>query len=143
MAADQGREVFAVPGHPFDPRAGGPNSLIRDGATLISSAADVLDSLARRQTMRIVRESTPIQTSFSMAEPDANTLDDARAAVCDVLSTMPVGVDELIRDLGIPTPVIQIVLLELELGGRLVRHPQNRVSLLFHDEGMDMSASLL
>lgn len=143
VAADQGREVFAVPGHPFDPRAGGPNSLLRDGATLVTAASDILDALARRSEMRIVREVANNQTSFATAEPNENVLENARQTVCDLLGNMPVGVDDLIRESGIPTSVLQIVLLELELAGRLVRHPQNRVSMGFSEAPMDRSGSLL
>lgn len=143
MAADQGREVFAVPGHPFDPRAGGPNGLIRDGAILTTGAADVLDALTRRRTMRVVKEAEPMQTSFAMAEPDDATLEDAHATITAMLSPTPCGVDDLLRETQIPNGVMQIVLLELELAGRLVRHPQNRVSLPFSDMGMDSAAPML
>lgn len=144
VAADQGREVFAVPGHPFDPRASGPNSLIRDGATLVTSAADILDALARQSSLRIVREPANIPPEGApVPEPDARTVDEARLYICDVLGTVPAGVDELIRDSGIPAHVIQTALLELELAGRLYRHPQNRVSLPFSEGGMDRSPALL
>lgn len=143
MAADQGREVFAVPGHPFDPRAHGPNSLIRDGATLVSSANDILDALARRKTMRIVRESANTPTSFPMAEPDEQTLNNAHTLICDLLGNMPISVDEIIRETGIPAAIINIALLELELGGTIIRHPQNRVSMPFSEQAIDTSASML
>ncbi|MBU6234953.1 MAG: DNA-processing protein DprA [Alphaproteobacteria bacterium] len=143
MAADQGREVFAVPGHPFDPRAAGPNSLIRDGATLVTSAHDILDAIARRKTLRVVRETANTQPFFPGAEPESHTVDSAREALCNLMGATPVGVDDLIREAGIPAPVINIALLELELAGRIVRHPQNRVSMPFSAEGMDRSTSFL
>lgn len=143
VAADQGREVFAVPGHPFDPRASGPNSLIRDGATLISGAGDILDALTRRKSQRIVRETANTQTSFNLPEPDENVLANARDAITALLGSVPVSVDELIRETGIPASLINIALLELELGGRVTRHPQNRVSMTFSEGTMDRSASFL
>ncbi len=129
MAADQGREVYAVPGHPLDPRAGGPNALIRDGATLVSSANDILDSLARLRELRVVRETPSLPTDFAFPEPESTALDDARNLLYPLLATVPVGVDDLIRETRLPTPIVQTVLLEWELGGRLTRHPGNRVSL--------------
>lgn len=143
MAADQGREVFAVPGHPFDPRAAGPNNLIRDGATIVTSAKDILDALARMRSLRIVSEPQAMPPEFTSAEPDAASLDQARNLIVPLLSAMAAPVDELIRASGLPTPVVQTILLELELAGRLVRHPQNRVSMPFSDEVMDRTPALL
>lgn len=128
VAADQGREVYAVPGHPMDPRAGGPNALIRDGATLVTGPRDILDSLARLKEMRIVREPDLPPSTFAVPDPDPDMLADARNLLVPLLCTVPVGVDDLIRETKLPAPVVQTILLELELGGKLTRHPGNRVS---------------
>lgn len=128
VAADQGREVYAVPGHPMDPRAGGPNALIRDGATLVSSSSDILDSLARLKEMRIVKEPDPAPTDFAVPDPAPDILANARNLLIPLLCTVPVGVDDLVRETRLTLPVVQTILLELELAGKLTRHPGNRVS---------------
>jgi DNA processing protein len=124
LAGEAGREVMAVPGHPLDPRAQGCNGLIREGATLIQGAADVME-LLRPLDPRMVR-SPP--TGFAAA-PAADATDSERAAVTDLLGPVAVPVDEVIRQSGVAPAIVQIVLLELELAGRLERHAGARVSL--------------
>lgn len=143
VAADQGREVWAVPGHPMDPRSGGPNALIRDGATLITGPADILDTLSRLQQRKIISEPKHPPALFPANDPDAGTLDAARAALIPLLSAAPCGVDDLIAETKIPASVVQIVLLELELAGRLTRHPGNRVSAPYIEYGVDKPSALL
>lgn len=130
MAAEQGREVFAVPGHPMDPRAQGPNDLIRHGATLTEGAGDVtavvLD-LLRRPLAEDRRG--PFEAAIS-APPDESALAHARALVLESLGPMPVAVDLLIRECQLSASVVSMVLLELELAGRLERHPGQQVALL-------------
>jgi DNA processing protein len=124
LAAEAGREVMAVPGSPLDPRAQGCNQLIRDGATLIQSAADVLE------TIRPIAGRLAQQKSDYRAEPmtdDPSETD--RARITDLLGHAPVQVDELVRQSGLPPSMVQMVLLELELGGRIERHAGGRVSL--------------
>jgi DNA processing protein len=126
MAAEQGREVFAVPGSPLDPRARGANGLIRQGAQLTESADDVLDGLARMRGQRIAEpppEAPPRRT------PDVSGLDDARGRLQPLLGPTPVEVDELIRQAELTPQAVITILLELDLAGRLDRHPGNRVSL--------------
>ncbi|MDB5705225.1 MAG: processing protein DprA [Sphingomonas bacterium] len=125
LAGEMGREVMAVPGSPLDPRAQGCNGLIRDGATLIQSAADILE-LVRPIDPRMVRSGGG---SFAGQPPeDAN--DAERRDVAELLGPVPVAVDELIRQSGLAPAIVQTVLLELELGGRLERHAGGRVSLI-------------
>lgn len=124
IAAEAGRDVMAVPGSPLDPRAQGCNLLIREGATLVQSVDDILEA-ARPIDSRAVR--VPV-TGFD-AEPPADASDTDRARVTGLLGPVPVAVDELIRQAGLAPPVVQIVLLELELSGRLERHAGGRVSL--------------
>ncbi len=124
LAAEAGREVMAVPGSPIDPRAQGCNQLIRDGATLIQSAADILE-LIQPMTGIVRSPETAFKGEASVAEPEAQD----RTRIGELLSPVPVPVDELIRQSGLAPAVVQMILLELELGGRLERHAGGRVSL--------------
>jgi DNA processing protein len=134
MAAEQGRDVFAVPGHPLDPRAEGTNSLLRDGAILVRSADDVLQDLGHFSTKGLRDAAMPFY-----AVPDdvafdipANDPGDLSAAILDQLSSAPVGIDDLIRSVGGHTPSVSGVLLTLELAGEVQRLPGNRVVRLTH-----------
>lgn len=124
LAGEAGREVMAVPGSPLDPRSQGCNSLIREGATLVQSAADILEQL-RPIDPRAVRSPA---TSYG-APPPEDADDRDRAVVAGLLGPVPVTVDELVRQSGLGPAVAQLVLLELELAGRLERHAGGRVSL--------------
>lgn len=125
IAAELGREVMAVPGSPLDPRAQGCNLLIREGATLIQSAADVLEALhtLSGQPSLPLQVAETLPTLALIAEPDA------RAAVLALLSPTPVQVDELVRQSGLPAAQVATVLLDLELEGAVVRHAGGRVAL--------------
>ncbi|MET3724378.1 DNA-processing protein DprA [Sphingomonas trueperi] len=124
IAAEAGREVMAVPGSPLDPRAQGCNLLIREGAILVQSADDIWEQV-RPIDSRVVRAPGD---RFGAAPPeDASDAD--RRRVAGLLGPVPVGVDELIRQSGCAPAVVQTVLLELELAGRLERHAGARVSL--------------
>jgi DNA processing protein len=124
IAAEQGREVFAVPGSPLDPRAAGTNDLIKQGATLTTEASDVINAIepimARPLEMREPEDEPPA------SEPDAGD----RARIIDLLGPAPVLLDDLIRMAGTSPSVVRTVLLELELAGRLERHGGGLVSLL-------------
>jgi DNA processing protein len=128
-ALDQGRGVFAVPGFPLDPRSAGPNGLIRDGATLVTCADDVLAALAQETLVPPPRPTAQGMPTGSEI-PQENEVDDARQRVVAALGADPTAVDELVRRCHLSAPVAQAVLLELELGGRLQRHPGNQVSLV-------------
>ena len=128
-AADQGREIFAVPGSPLDPRATGANRLIRDGATLTENASDVLESL-KNILGRTFRE--PDSAPRGAPPPDAADEAEAnriREQMLELLGPAPVATDELIRLCGATPSAVLVVLLELELAGKLNRHPGNQVSL--------------
>jgi DNA processing protein len=129
LALEQGREVFAVPGSPLDPRARGCNHLIRQGATLVESAEDVLETLAG-----------PLRTPFRERKhdeyagalpglPPEGEVDAARRAVEELLGPTPVVVDELVRQCQLSAAIVGTVLLELELAGRVERHPGGRMAL--------------
>ena len=121
LAAESGREVMAVPGSPLDPRAQGCNQLIRDGATLIQSAHDVMGSL-RPFGRQLVR--APVRDYASGAPLDASAQE--RARLMELLGPTAVPIDELIRLSDVAPSVVQVVLLELELAGRLERGPPPR-----------------
>jgi DNA processing protein len=124
IAAEQGREVFAVPGSPLDPRAAGTNDLIKQGATLTTEASDVISAVE------------PIMgRPLQLREPDDEPLDvepDAgdRARIVALLGPTPVLVDDLIRMAGTSPAVTRAVLLELELAGRLERHGGGLVAMI-------------
>jgi DNA processing protein len=123
LAAEAGREVMAVPGSPLDPRAQGCNQLIRDGATLVQNAADVVEAI--RPFASQVR-STP--SHYEMAAEPMNG-EDALGVVEELLGPSPVPVDEIIRLSAVPSGAVQMALLELDLAGRLDRHAGGKVSL--------------
>lgn len=129
MAAEQGREVFAVPGSPLDPRYRGTNGLIREGAVLTESAADVIDGL-RAMQRPLSEPPVPEFGGQLIGLPEGSETNAARARVLELLGPVGVTVDELLRECQLSAPVVATVLLELELAGRLERHPGNRVSLL-------------
>jgi DNA processing protein len=131
FALEQGREVLAVPGSPLDPRCRGTNDLIRRGAALVESAEDVLNALSgqlsspaaeRRQVLR----QEPVSYGF-IEEKD---IDRDRARLLEALGPSPVPVDELVRQCQLSAAIVTTLLLELELAGRLERHPGHQVSLL-------------
>ncbi|MBM3583910.1 MAG: DNA-protecting protein DprA [Alphaproteobacteria bacterium] len=129
LAAEQGREVFAVPGSPLDPRARGANGLLRDGAVLTESAEDVIVGL--RGWRPRAREPEALGEPLFGSEGESTGLERVRALVLEVVGPTPVEVDEILRQCQITPAVARIVLLELELAGRIERHPGNRVALSF------------
>ncbi len=129
LALKQNREVFAVPGSPLDPRAAGPNQLIKQGATLVTEAKDILEALRPLHgTARPAPTATGLQERPSEQARDPSDSD--RSLILDALGMAPVETDELIRVCGISSGAVYLVLLELDLAGRLARHPGNKVSLL-------------
>ena len=118
-ALEQGREVFVVPGSPMDPRYGGSNALIRDGAILVSDANDIMSVFARPQSRRQAVEK-PVQIPH---HSETET-------VLGALGAVPTAVDELVRRCQVSAATVAEILLALELEGRLERHRGNRVSLV-------------
>lgn len=129
-ALEQGREIYAVPGSPLDPRAKGTNRLIREGATLTESAEDILAGLGP-MLGHAFHETGDREDGLTgpgdptRIEAEADTI---RQGIEELLGPAPVEVDELIRQSGATPAAVLTVLLELELAGRLARHPGNRVS---------------
>jgi len=122
LATEAGREVMAVPGSPLDPRAQGCNQLIRDGATLVQSAADVMEAV-RPFEGRVEAAAAPYEARSSQ------DYESALGSVEELLAPSPVPVDEIIRLSGAPSGAVQMALLELDLAGRLDRHAGGKVSL--------------
>jgi DNA processing protein len=127
LALEQGREVFAVPGSPIDPRAEGTNGLLKQGAALVTEVADVLaviEPILGRHGSVSAREPEG-ETPFAL-EPDDRT----RAQIVDLLGPAPVGLDDLVRLSGLSPGLVRTVVLELELAGRIERHGGGLLSLL-------------
>ena len=129
-ALEQNRDIYAVPGSPLDPRSEGANSLIRQGATLVRSADDVLEDLGNRNDpdlplFRGILEPAG-ERPVSQDEPD----DRLRSKITEALGPSPIELDELIRFVGGDTRSVNVILLELELAGRLERHAGQKVSLV-------------
>ncbi len=133
IAGEQGRDVYAIPGYPLDPRAQGPNKLIQDGAILVQRSQDILQAMESYGGGSALHDnavqSTPDLTVIS-PKPDEKDIEDVRSTLMENLSQMPVGVDELARACHVSIPALQMALLELELAGRLQRLPGNRVVLI-------------
>ncbi|MDI9349719.1 MAG: DNA-processing protein DprA [Candidatus Symbiobacter sp.] len=138
FAAEQSREVFAVPGFPLDPRCRGSNNLLRDGAIMTESAADIFAALAQMpqsQSQRRVSESR--RDSFAAphksAEIAADELAAGRRLILELLGPNPIAIDEIIAASGCARALVLTVLIELELDGRLERYPGHRVGLIYGD----------
>jgi len=125
LAGEQGREVMAAPGSPLDPRAGGCNRLIREGATLVRGIEDVLEALSSLSAHPRLAE--PL---FEWAEAQGDADDQLRRDIHDLLGVVPIDIDELIRMADAPPGLVSHVLLELDLAGRLRREPGGKVALL-------------
>lgn len=148
LAGEQGRDVYAVPGHPLDPRASGPNRLIRDGALLVRDANDILEALhdfsggQRALPARNLNLFDSASGEYEPLLPEArnepgphaieNVIEsgEARRMICDHLSYSPVAIDDLIRATGIGAALTQTILLELELAGEACRLPGGRAALM-------------
>jgi DNA processing protein len=126
LAGEQGREVFAVPGSPLDPRAKGTNDLIRQGATLCEGSGDVIEALRRPPTLR-----EPQRDLFS-SPPDEHLLEREaerlRDRAYDLVSPTPTPVDEIVRALNEPAPAVFAALVELSIAGRVELLPGGLVA---------------
>ena len=134
LAAENGRQVMAIPGSPLDPRSRGCNMLIREGATLVQSADDVLELIRHfddRAESILSNDERSRSCKFSDFPETGNTDFQVmnREPLFNLLSVTPVTIDELVRQSGLPAASVQFTLLELELAGRLTRHAGARVSL--------------
>lgn len=135
MAGEMGRTVFAVPGSPLDPRARGTNSLLKQGATLVTNADDVIEALnplIEREAIQVDEDQPDLLKQFD--EPSTSnhaiTTDEQRDILLDALSVVPIDIDTLVRHTGLDASNTQLILLELDLAGRLLRYPGNQVALV-------------
>ena len=128
FALEQGREVFAVPGSPIDPRAEGTNGLLKQGASLVTEAADVLSVvqpiLGNRSGM-LAREPDGPDPAFAGEAEEG-----VRSRIVSLLGPAPVGLDDLVRLSNATPAAVRIVLLELELAGRIERQPGGLVAIV-------------
>ena len=135
IAQEAGREVFAVPGSPTDPRSRGANDLLRQGAILTETAADVLDNLPAHPIYSDL-PATGVPVAPGLAEPAAEQPDDTvdfprvLSQVLDLLGPSPTAVDDVVRRCQFSPAAVMVALLELELAGRLEMLPGSRVALL-------------
>ena len=135
LALTYGRPLFAVPGSPLDPRCRGSNNLIRQGARLTESAADVLAELPELPSglgpTGYAEETETMVAGWRNSPPPPQTeLDQTRAELLDLLSAAPVPVDDLLRRCQFSVNAVLAILTELELGGLVESLPGNRVSLI-------------
>ncbi|MGH6890784.1 MAG: DNA-processing protein DprA [Dongiaceae bacterium] len=130
MAGEQGRDVMAVPGSPLDPRCRGANRLIREGAALVEDSEQVLEILTGLGHRLEPAEPNLAEIDQPIEISSESEVDRTRGEVLGRLGPSPIAVDELLRQCQSSPPVVGQVLLELDLAGRLERHPGNRVSLL-------------
>ncbi|MBZ9936571.1 DNA-processing protein DprA [Mesorhizobium sp. BR1-1-16] len=130
LAGIQGRTVFAVPGSPLDPRSTGSNRLIKEGAHLVTTVRDVVDIVA--PMLGRVIAPPPAWSENDIVEPVTLHMPDEgdRAILVEALGPVPTTIDDIIRFTGLSTPTVQVLLLELDLAGRINRHPGQRVSLI-------------
>ncbi|MEG9861988.1 MAG: DNA-processing protein DprA [Parvularculales bacterium] len=127
LALEQGRDVFAIPGSPLDPRSRGTNNLIRNGAMLAESAQDIITALEPMRESPLESPTLDMKSGETCPAPDISDKD--RALIVDLLSTTPVEIDELTRQSGLDVATVMVTLLEMELAGRLVREPGQKVCL--------------
>lgn len=127
-AADQGRLVFAVPGSPLDPRAGATNLLIKEGATIVTAIDDIVAELRPMLAPELpppLREREKDEDGLAGEAADSD-----RTAITEAIGHTPTDIDAVIRFTGLRPAVVRLVILELELAGRLEHHPGGRVSLV-------------
>ncbi len=128
-AADQGRLVFAVPGSPLDPRAGGANRLIKDGAVMVTEIEDIIAEI-RPMLGHEPPPLAPLAAGEGETSPPCDAEESDRTIILAALGTTPVEIDEIVRFTGLAPAVVHLVLLELDLAGHIERHQGQRVSLI-------------
>ncbi|EJF76941.1 DNA protecting protein DprA [Bartonella birtlesii LL-WM9] len=145
QAAEMGRLTFAIPGSPLDPRSVGTNNLIKDGAQLTTHPSDIIETLAPLTTpspnsqLNFFEEGEAVSLQFEKSKfyesdakdnnPSSLENDAERAAVLSVLSITPIDLDTLSTHSGVPLPNLYLLLVELELAGKIIRHSGGYVSL--------------
>ena len=134
FALDQNREVFSVPGFPLDPRCMGSNKLIKDGAYLLESAADVISNVSSfKKLKKSLEESETSANNFNIPTDDSNldVSDKDRQLVINLLSSTPITYEALVDETNFSLPAIYTICLELELAGKITRYPGGRIALIY------------
>ena len=129
-AGERGSEVMAIPGSPLDPRSNGCNQLIRDGATLVQNAADIIEAVGQNRTVEVPSKKT-IWVEMPQTTSSDEDISKCREIIISGLGGEPVDVDDLIAWCDQPSAVVWAAILELELAGQLTRHYGNHVSRQF------------
>ncbi len=123
LALEQNREIFAVPGSPFDPRCQGTNRLIKQGAKLIENVNDIIEDLiiATDQTnnMKFMEPESAGFSGFSTRKPSEDDIDRARKLILSKIDYTAISADEIIAELQIPAQIVSIALVQLELADRI------------------------
>lgn len=128
LAGEYGRLVFAIPGSPLDPRSAGTNRLLKDGATLVTDAADIADLLAPLAGHRSEAEAHSHEENDEL--PALPPGDIERDRLIELLGPTPIAIDDIIRHSGLEPSQVSTILLELDLAGRIERHAGGSVSLI-------------
>ncbi|NTG85979.1 DNA-protecting protein DprA [Agrobacterium rhizogenes] len=134
LAGEFGRLVFAVPGSPLDPRCEGTNGLLKDGAIIVTRPEDIVDALrplAEPDLFRPQLAEAPVEKNDKALSPPPDDTD--RDQIVDALGPTPVEIDDIIRHTGLSVSSVHSVLLELDMAGRLHRHPGGLVSISMLD----------
>jgi DNA processing protein len=135
FASQQNREIFAVPGSPFDPRCQGTNRLIKQGAKLIENVEDILEEIdqiiSQDGQLQFMEEESDDSEIFSYRPPDDDLINEARELILSRIGYDPISPDEIIRILEIPTKVANIALMQLELANR-IENKSGKVMLIRH-----------
>ncbi len=135
LAGEQGRDIFAIPGSPLDPRTEGANRLLKQGAQLVTSVEDILETIAPQLEepdllLNHAAGQNRLETEKHEWQEPSEPSDDDRERIVQSLSLTPVTNDEIIRQCDVPTGTVISVLMELDIAGRIERHPGQRVSLI-------------
>ncbi len=133
-ALSQNREVMAVPGSPLDPRSEGPNHLIQEGAALIQNADDILYQLSLDHPFELTeaaREKDLAESGLSAPEKE---IEQAQTLILQHLTPEVTNIDTLIQGTNLPVDIVNVVLVQLELAGRIERFAGNKISLLYTNE---------
>lgn len=134
-ALEQGREVFAVPGFPLDPRSRGANKLIKEGALIVEEAEDVISNLP---SLNKIRDKLQDKDHMLALQPSLDLSsklgEEARQNILDLLSHSPVSLELVLQAAQMPIQAVYQALLELELAGRVVRHPGNFVARILEPD---------
>lgn len=131
MALEQGRDVFAIPGSPLDRQSSGANTLIQNGAILVQNVEDIINSLNTYTLKESANKFKNTQLNFeNISQIDDNKLESAKSYLLQILSSTPISVDIILRETDFNFDVIQNAILELELIGKVIRLPNNSISLI-------------